>query len=338
MRLLTPAFLLATALGLAGCGGEPARPAGASALPAATVTTAAVEAISRIRLEPLAGTVRPADHALVSARVTGAVIGPVPALGTRVAAGQTVLTLNADEVRARLAQARAVLDQVERELARERTLLTGGASTAENVRLLEDRRRASAAAVDEAATLAGYTTVTAPFAGVVTRRLVETGDLATAGSPLFELEGTDRLRAEVAVPESLAAPAPGAELTVTADGSRISARLAEISPAADPATRTRLAKVDLPAGAAVRSGQFVRVLWPASRAEVLLVPAGALVRFGQMEQVFVAESGRARLRLVRTGGTEDGRTVILSGLAAGETVVANPTPTLRDGQALEVRP
>lgn len=327
----------AVALALAGCGRESARPA-AAALPAAPVTTAKVESVSVIRRQPLAGTVRPADRATLSARLAGAVTGPVPALGATVASGTVLLTLTADEVRARLAQARAGLDQLERVLARERALLERGATTAENVRQFEDQRRAASAAVDEAAALQSYTRVTAPFAGVITRRLVETGDFAAAGAPLLDLEGTGRLRVEVNVPESLGLPAAGADLTIETDDIVLSGRLAEISPAADPASRTRLAKVDLPAGAAVRSGQFVRVLWPAGRATVLLVPAAALTRFGQMEQVFVATTAsRAELRLVRTGGREDNRVVILAGLEAGETVVLDPAPTLRDGQPLEVR-
>jgi membrane fusion protein (multidrug efflux system) len=330
-------LLLAVGLALAGCGRDAARTAPAS-LPAVAVATATVETATLERRQPLAGTVRPADRATLAARVAGAVTGPVPALGSRVEAGATLITLGAGEIQARLAQARAVLDQVDRELAREQTLAARGATTAENVRLLEDQRRAAAAAVDEAAALQSYTSVTAPFAGVVTRRLVETGDFAAAGTPLLELEGTNRLRAEVNVPESFALPAVGTELTLESDGTALSGRLAEISPAADPSTRTRLAKVELAAGAAARSGQFVRVLWPAGTEAALLVPAAALTRFGQLEQVFVVTAAhRAELRLVRTGGREGDRVAILSGLEAGDSVVLNPSPTLREGQPLEVR-
>jgi RND family efflux transporter MFP subunit len=336
--MIRPAVLLCLALaGFTACCRDDPRPA-AAAGPAVAVATARVESGPLTRREPVAGTVRPADRATLSARVAGAVTGPVPALGTAVTPGSVLLTLGAAEVRARLAQAQAILEQVERSLAREKTLVEHGATTAENVRTLEDQRRAAAAAVDEAAALQSYTSVTAPFAGVVTRRLVETGDFAPAGTPLLELEGTGRLRAEVNVPESLPTPTPGAELTVEIDGTPVTGRLAEVSPAADPATRTRLAKVDLPAGAPVRSGQFVRVLWPAGRVPVLLVPATAVVRFGQMEQVFVANpAGRAELRLVRTGGREGDRVVVLSGLADGEAVVLDPPPVLREGQPLEVR-
>jgi RND family efflux transporter MFP subunit len=337
MPVRLPALLLAAAAALTGCSRSDERPA-LPALPSATVAVAPVESVSLVRRQPVAGTVRPARYATISARIPGTVTGSLPVLGATVAAGETLATLAADEVLARLAQARAVLAQVERELAREKSLLAGGAVATDSVRLLEDRQRAAAAAVDEAATLASYTKVAAPFAGVITRRFAEPGDFAATGASLLELEGTDRLRVEVAVPESLDQLPTGAELAIEADGGTFTGRLAEISPAADPATRSRLAKVDLPAGAPARSGQFVRVLWPAGRAEALLVPAAAIARFGQMEQVFVVESDRARLRLVRTAAREGDRIVVLAGLAAGENVVVAPAPTLRDGQPVATRP
>jgi len=303
-----------------------------------TVATARVEAVALPRHQPVAGTVRPVERAVIAARIMGTVSVRPPALGTRVAASEILLTLSAGELSARLEQARATLAQLERERAREASLLEQGASTAESVRLLEDRRRAAVAAVEEAAALWAYTAVTAPFAGVVTRRHVEAGDLATPGAPLLELEGVDHLRVEVPVPETLPALAPGTELAVEIEGTALAGRLAEFSPAADPGTRTRLAQVDLPAGAAARSGQFVRVRWPAESAPALLVPADVVSRFGQMERVYVVRDGRAELRLVRTGATVGDRVQILAGLDAGEIVVNAPPAALRDGQPLEIRP
>lgn len=336
MKSLAFTFI-AIAIGLSACS-QPADRKTVADRPAASVLVAPVRAVATTRTQPVGGTVRPIDRATLSARVMGSVTRAPGALGTRVAANEVLVELSAGEIQARLDQTRAILDQVERELARETSLVAKGASSAESVRLLEDRRRAAAAAVAEATTLTSYTSIRAPFAGVITRRWVEAGDLATAGAPLLEFEGTDRLRAELAVPESLETLATGTELALDIDGAVGSGRLAEISPAADPTTRTRFAKVDLPAGISVRSGQFVRVLWPAGSEDSLVVPASAVVQFGQMEQVFVLEDGRARLRIIKTGGRQGDQVRILSGLTAGERVVVSPPATLRDGQPLEVRP
>jgi hypothetical protein len=155
---------------------------------------------------------------------------------------------------------------------------------------------------------------------------------------LLELEGASRLRAEAQVPESLPSLSVGAAVAVRLDAAVVEGRLAELSPSADPATRTRLAKIDLPAGAGARSGQFVRVLWPAGERRGLFVPAAAVTRFGQMERAWAVEEGRARLRLVRTAEAGDGRLEILAGLSADERVVLAPPATLRDGRPVTVSP
>jgi len=183
-----------------------------------------------------------------------------------------------------------------------------------------------------------YTRIAAPFSGVLTAEFAKPGDLATPGRPLFEIEGVDQLRAEVQVPESLSSPALGAELTVLAGDDPVSGQLAELSPAADPTSRTRLAKIALPAAAAVHSGQFVRVLWPAGNRTALTVPATAVMTFGQMERVYVVTAGRAQLRLVKTGARESDRVQIAAGLDAGEVVVTAPSAALRDGQPVEIQP
>jgi hypothetical protein len=95
----------------------------------------------------------------------------------------------------------------------------------------------------------------------------------------------------------------------------------------------------VPAGVAVRSGQFVRIQIPGSPVRVVLVPTEALSPRGQMERIFVAGEGNlAVLRLVRTGGVRGARTEVLSGLNEGERVVLAPPASLQEGQSLEVQP
>ena len=120
MKSALLAFLTLAALGLTAC----SRPAGrnaASTLPAVTVTTALVEAATLPRVQLVAGTVRPVDRAVIAARIMGSVTRVPTALGARVAAGDLLVELSAAEIGARLDQARANLDQVDRELARETT-------------------------------------------------------------------------------------------------------------------------------------------------------------------------------------------------------------------------
>lgn len=189
----------------------------------------------------------------------------------------------------------------------------------------------AAAASDGAAATAGYLEIVAPFAGVVTEKLVEVGAMAAPGVPLLRLEDTSAFRAEVTVDEARVADvAPGTAVTVVFDGAEaapIAATVAEVSRAVDADARAFLVKVPLPARDGVRSGSFVRVRFPVPARTALTVPADAVVRQGQVTSVFVVEDGVARLRLVRLRGAE-----VLAGLAAGDVVVTAPPPGLTDGR------
>ncbi|HLP07033.1 MAG TPA: efflux RND transporter periplasmic adaptor subunit [Opitutaceae bacterium] len=333
-RLTLTACLFAT-LFVVGCHRESATVA---ALPTAAVRTIEVRTLAEVRRTELPGTVRAVERAALAPKVTGTITSLPIVLGQTVRKGDTLATITANEINARLAQAEAALAQTRRDLERETGLEAKGASATETVRSMQDRVRIAEATVAEARTMLAYTAINAPFDGVITRRLVNEGDLASAGYPLLEIENPALQRVEVEVPDSLAAVAVGTEVPVRINSLELTGRVAEVSPALDPVARTYLAKIDLPAGAAVRSGQFARVGWPAGEGRALVAPATAVSNFGQMERVFVVTESRASLRLVKTGARHGTEVEILSGLAAGERLVAEPAATLRDGQPVEVKP
>lgn len=328
---------LLAALALSGCErlDSPAPPAAA---PPLRVRTVPVERITAPRLQPVAGIVRPLERAVVAAKVVGTITAASFVLGQGVSAGEVLVTLSAPELKARVDQARASFEQAQRDATRETRLLAEGSSTAEAARTAEDRRRMAEAALEEAVTTERYTRVAAPFSGTVTRKLVNPGDFAVIGTPLFEVEATSRFRAEVEVPDTLPTVALGTELRVLAPDGEERGRVVEASRAADLATRTRSVRVELGPDTRMRSGQFVRVLWPAGDGEACFVPATAVGRFGQLERVFVVDGGRAQLRLIRTGRTDGNRIEVLSGLERGEAVIVSPSAQLRDGQAVQAEP
>lgn len=333
----TPLLFFAGLLLLAGCSRAPAVKSPPPP-PAVAVRTATVEKSTGAGTQEVAGTIRPFDRAMVSARVNGAVADSRLVVGQVVPAGEVLLTLRADELQAGVDSAQAALNQAERDYRRESGLAAKGAATDEAMRAASDRRDQARAALTAAATLLGYTRVAAPFRGVITQEFVKPGDFATAGAPLFALDGLDHMRAEAGVPENLPQLPVGSRVTVVWADQRAGGTLVEISPALDPVTRTRLAKVGLPANTDVQPGQFVRLLWPAGAAVRLQIPAAAVRLNGQMEQSFAVVNGRAQLRLIRTGGRRDGLVEILAGLDAGETVVINPPAGLHDGDPVTVAP
>jgi RND family efflux transporter MFP subunit len=186
-----------------------------------------------------------------------------------------------------------------------------------------------------------YARITAPFDGVVTAKSVDPGVLAAPGAPLLTVEREGGYRLEVSVEESRL---PSIRAGQTVDASLdvldrpMKARVSEIVPAVDPASRTYVVKLDLPAAPNIRSGAFGRATFPAGARKALVIPGEALIERGQLQQVFVIEDGQARLRMVTAGQRVDDRVEVLSGLNDGEKVVAPVPAGLADGAPVEVRP
>lgn len=329
-------FVILGLVVLTGCSQPEPGTRSPKAPPPLNVQVAPVRADEVAHSQAISGIVRPVDRAAIAANIMGKIKVAQLAVGQSVNAGDILVEIEAAELEARLSQARAALGQAERDLARDRELVSKGAAARESVLASEDRHRIALAAWQEAQAMQAYQKIAAPFDGVITSDLVNPGDLATPGQTLFELEGIDHLRAEVLVPESLSAPQLGSAITVVLDDAPVNGRLVELSPSADPSSRTRLAKIELPSESGARSGQYVRAHWPAGSYATLTVPSRALSHFGQMERVYVVEDGQARLRIIKTGATHDDRAEVLSGLEAGETVIIAPPSTLRDGQAVEI--
>jgi len=199
----------------------------------------------------------------------------------------------------------------------------------------------AAEGIKSAAIMREYTRLTAPFDGVVTEKHVEPGNLAAPGTPLATIEQEGSYRLEAAVEESrLRAIRPGQSVTAVVEAldRALEARVSEIVPAVDAASRTNIVKIDLPAVPQLRSGMYGRAMFTLGRRRVLVVPAEALREQGQLRSVFVAEGGRARARLVTVGEASQNRREVLSGLNEGEKIVFPAPPGLVDGARVEERP
>lgn len=306
-----------------------------------SVTVAKVSEQHLPSLIEVAGTLQAAERAAIAAKVTGVITRMPVDLGSVVKAGDLLVTISAEEIAARMDQAEAQLAQARRNLEREQSLLRKNAATPETVKSMHDQANIAQAGYREAKAMMGYTTITAPFDGVVTRKKARSGDLATPGAILLQIENNRTLQVTSAVPESLILNIKiGDVLTVKVEaaGVVLQGRVSEIAPAVDPISRTAPVVLDLPVSPNLRSGQFARVLLPGTGSQALMVPSSALVPSGQMDRVFVVADERARLRLVRTGSRLDGMTEILTGLSAGETVVTTNNRLLMDGQPLRIEP
>jgi RND family efflux transporter MFP subunit len=186
-----------------------------------------------------------------------------------------------------------------------------------------------------------YADVLAPFAGVVVSKSVDPGSLALPGAPLFTIEHEGAYRLEASVEESrLAAIRIGQVVLITLDSvdRTLDARVSEIVPAVDAASRAYTVKIDLPVIPALRSGVFGRAAFQLGSRSPLAIPVGAVSEHGQLQSVLVAESGVAHTRLITAGQKVKDRVEVLSGLTAGEKVIFPVPRGLSDGARVEVRP
>lgn len=313
----------------------------ANATPAVAVHLTPATLQTRQATEDVVGTVRSKQRAVIEAKVSGRLLQFLAVPGQLVKTGELLAELDVQEIRAKREQAKVLLDQAQRDLARQQQLIASKATSLQELESAAARVKVADATLNEAETMLGYARVTAPFDGVISRKLAELGDLAMPGKPLMEIESPAHLRFETDLPESLLDRIQqGAKLTVTMPSlpAPLTATVSEISPVADAVSRTFLVKLDLPDNAGLRAGQFGRVAVPVAEAQLLLVPRQAVLRRGQMEAVFVVRDDRAALRLVKSGKQIGDQTEILSGLEPGDSVVTSDPALLTDGQPVTAQP
>ena len=354
---------LAVLLATAGCeGGKEGTKAAGAPVTLTGVTTEKVVAAPIPDGYEAVGTVKARTAAQIAARLAGTVSGVFVKEGDRVGQGKLLVTIEAAESSAQAAVARATVEEAARgvEEARARKRLADATFDryhnlfAEQVvtRQEFDNRRGDKEVADQAAAraaarlaaaqenaraagaVAGYTRVAAPLAGIVTAKQAERGMTVFPGTPLLTVEEEGAYRLEAAVPElRIAGVKAGAKVRVSVEGAAVAAegRIAEVVPAADPASRTITVKIDV-AGAGLRSGMFGRVFLPTGERRGILVPWKAVVERGALTSVWVLDAGNvARMRLVKVGNPLGERVEILAGLAEGERIATGGVEKITDG-------
>lgn len=288
----------------------------------------------------IVGTIQAVERAEISSKITGSIIIAQVDLGSKVKKGELLIELSAGEISAQVQQAKAQLEQAERNLAREESLLKKNAATPQTVKSLKDSTRIAQAAYNEAVTMLDYSRILAPFSGVITKKLANVGDLATPGKPLLHLEEENNLQVVTNIPEAMILRIKKNDrfsIFIPSVNLAVEGIVAEVSPVADPSSRSAPIKLHIPADPRLRSGMFARVTLTGEQAETLTIPSSAVVPFGQMERVYVIHDDKARLRLVQTGTQQDGEIEILSGLTEGEMVIKEADSNLLDGQPIVIK-
>jgi RND family efflux transporter MFP subunit len=330
--MLNPVRLLACAL-LA------AQPAWA-ALPFATTTVKYQAADTGYTTE---ATVEAVKQSTVSAQVSGKVAAVNFDVGDAVKAGTVIVRLAAQELSSAVAGSRAQVAQAEASLANARAhyerqqqlfqqkFISQAAldrATAE-FRAAEAAARAARAGVGQTAAVSSYTTITAPFSGVVSARHVEVGETVTPGKPLMTGFDPRDMRVIANVPQYKLAEVKAAgrvSVEIPSLDKWIDATGITVLPAADASTHTIKVRLDLPTDLeGVIPGMFARAHFAMGSARKLVIPASAVVRRSEITAVYVVNQDRVSLRQIRLGTpAARGEVEVLAGLNPGDVIALDP--------------
>lgn len=282
-----------------------------------------------------AGAAEAIQRATLSTRLMGNVTAVLVHEGDRVAAGTTLLRLDAREISSKRAQveagiaaAEAVYRDAETQAARFRALYADSAATRYQLEQVETGlARAEAglntarASRNELDAVGSYADVRAPFAAVVTRRFVDPGAFAAPGAPLVELQDPSRLRVTVAIPAAVAASLrKGMSLDAAVEGVSARATIEGVVPSGAGTVYTLNALIDNHDGKLL-AGSSATLAVPTGTRSAIVVHASAIVREGDLAGVRVKQGNAAELRWVRTGASHGAGVEVLSGLKAGDEVL-----------------
>lgn len=368
-HLLLVTISLIVALSVTGCSKK--HDAGkVENMPVAVVKGVSLEAVKNAALPELldvVGSVRARTSAVISPRIPGTIGVLRVREGDRVKKGQLLAQLDAQENQATAAVATAAIDEARRGLDealsrkkladatfdRYSNLLKEQAISrqefdikqsekevaAGSVARAEARLRQTQESAKAATTMSDYTRIIAPISGVVASKQADLGATVFPGQPLMTIEDDGSYQLELALPENSAMKIkPGTPLQVTLDavGSSFAARIAEIVPATDPASRTFIAKITLNQKG-LKSGMFGRAaINLGSTATGITLPKKAVVEHGALTSVWtVDKDNSARMRIVKAGRQAGERVEILSGLSDGDRVIVTGVEKVTEGARVE---
>ncbi|MDR1311776.1 MAG: efflux RND transporter periplasmic adaptor subunit [Burkholderiaceae bacterium] len=174
-------------------------------------------------------------------------------------------------------------------------------------------------------------TISSPISGLIQSLDVRTGMTVSAGAPLARINGLDTVWVEAAIPESSAGQIrTGGKMRVSLaayPGEQFSGRVLAVLPEANAESRTLRVRGELPnRKGRIRPGMYAQIHMdtPGSTQSVLLVPSEAIIRTGSRNLVLLAlEGGRFKPAEVRLGKESNGKTTVLEGLAAGQSIVVS---------------
>ncbi|MFZ6863114.1 efflux RND transporter periplasmic adaptor subunit [Undibacterium sp. Ji67W] len=346
-RLLRTAFALAMIATLAACSKPAEKAEDIRPVRAIVVKSGTAEAAME-----LSGEVRPRVESHLGFRVGGKIISRKVELGTVVKRGQILMQLDPQDLALAQAQAKAGLvaaesnrDLAQAELKRYQELRTKNFVAATVLDSKEVAFKTAQSSYEQAlaayknqSNQTGYASLASDVDGVVTSVDAEVGQVVAAGTPVVRVAQAGDMEVVVGIPENkinVIGQMTSINVSLWANPNKLmSVKLRELSPIADPVTRTYTAKVTLPADATdVRLGMTATVSFIARNPnQVIKIPMTALLQNKESSSVWIVEQGAVKLVPVQIAGASGEDVLIAGGISGGQTVVTAGVNFLKPGQ------
>ncbi len=334
-------------------------PQGAGADPKApTITASGIEIISPkpTKWQPrvdITGTLEPIQQADVGFKMGGRLLTIRVKTGDRVKTGQVLGIVDAAEAvaQSRVAQTGVKVAEISLDMAKDSqkrtdTLFQQNAIAEAEKTTSTQRALLAAAQLEQAraqvklvSVSLGNATLTAPFAGLVTRVPAGIGKIVAPGEPLFHLEDTSVLKLSASLSDSDAhIVVVGA--TVTLDGTTTTGKVTAVLGSLDPQTRRVPLIAEIPNGpdSGLLAGSFVRAQVMAKEPVDTMELPGSAIRPGSQDEVVVVKEGKAHLVRVSYSNGKNGVIYVRKGLDASDRLVARPRSEVKEGDAIDVSP
>ena len=282
------------------------------------------------------------EEALVVAKTGGVVMEIFAEEGQYVKQGQRLAKLDDERLTLEMSRSEAALAKLKRDYERNEELFQKSLISAEEYERIKSDYETQKAARDLAQLELNYTTVVAPFSGIVSERLIKRGNMVATHAPTFRLTDFDPLLAILHVPErelNKLQKGQRAELRLDAlYGEVFTGAIKRISPIVDPTTGTFKVTVEVrDRSRQLKPGMFgrVRIVYD-TREDVLLVPKEAILAEDDESAVYVIRDTMSFRQLVETGYSDDAHMEVLSGIETGDVVITTGQNNLRDSTKVEI--
>lgn len=353
--LLRSSLLLLTLALVTACGGkdEKAEAEAAAASSALPVSLATVQQQTMARTVLVSGPVSAYEEMQLGVEISGQRVTALPVdVGQWVKQGQVLLQLDHRTLDSELAQADASLKQAQAaqdlarmnyersaKLAAQQLISESSLDELRANRINAEAQTATARAARDAAKLRrDFADLRAPADGLISKRLVQPGQVVSGGTELLRLIRDGRLEWRAELPEDqLTGVAVGNTVELPYAGDVVTGRIRAVTPGVDAQTRTGTLYADLPEPGTLKPGVYVEGRIVTGEGPVLTLPTAAIVQRDGHSYVFTVNDKQQAARLrVRTGQAVQGRTAILEGVKAGDRVVVDGAGFLGEGDRVRV--